>query len=165
LSIEQMSSSDRKPSKAADETNAPEADDLKSIKEWWLSGARQTYQQAFITILKTIWTERAIPGEGPVRGIIALGEVEGRPYDISSLAIAIDQPRTNTHRLVEHLHASGAIEKRENGRRVELFLTEKGWRQMKELWDKVDPLIDEFVSNFADKAQRPTLDRKGPKAR
>ncbi len=117
-----------------------------------------------MTILKTIWTERSMPGEGQARGLIAQGEAEGRPYDISSLAIAIDQPRTNAHRLVEYLHAEGVIEKRESGRRVELFLTEKGWRQMKELWDKVDLLIEEFISNFGDQAQRSRQDRKGQKA-
>lgn len=141
-----------------------ESMDLEEIKQWWLDEKRQSYQAAFLRILRTIWAERSMPGEGPVRGIIAQGEIEGKPYDISSLAVALAQPRTNTHRLVEYLQEYEVVEKRKNGRRMELYLTDKGWRQMKDLWDRVDPLIREFIDEFSGDLVRPSPDHSQTEA-
>ena len=80
-----------------------------------------------------------------IRGLIAQGELEGRPFDVSSIAEYIGIPRTTVNGIVKDLADAGLVSKCVEGRRVVLRLTREGWKLAAEWWDGADPLFDDLI--------------------
>lgn len=81
---------------------------------------------------------------------IAMGKLEGRPLDVSSLAYYLGLSRQTVGRRIKGLVEQGAVEVREKGRRHELF-TSQATRQRS--LGNMDRNIDEirrFAKQFED---------------
>jgi DNA-binding MarR family transcriptional regulator len=91
--------------------------------------------------------------------LIAIGELEDRPYDISSLAATLGEPRTSALRHLTDLQALGLVERRLEGRRSIISLTDDGWVRLAEWRDKIRPALDRLVRS---QAKHVLADRQPP---
>ena len=70
---------------------------------------------------------------------IILAEWDGKPHDLSSLAVNACMPRTTLYRRVHRLIEAGVITKQQDGRRVVLRVSPLGY-------DKVCSLLDQALA-------------------
>jgi DNA-binding MarR family transcriptional regulator len=126
------------------ELKSSEPADVARIRQHMATEARLKRTKGIVKILVAFRRENSQFFEGPMRNLIAVGEAEQRPYDISSLAAALDLPRTTVFRHLEDMQQRGVVRIEQQGRRSTLYLTDVGWREVAEKWRYFDPIIDEF---------------------
>ena len=118
---------------------------VEDIKAEFRSPTRKARLDSVQKIWKAFLNVPLWPAAGLIRETIAKGEVEGRPFDVSSLAASLAMPRTTIHRELQKLEKSGAIKRVKSGRRIQLYLTDQGWRQIKSAWAMLDPVVDDLI--------------------
>ena len=122
-------------------------DDVEKIKEQ-VASPKQLGRYRYVAELIRIFTiHGSLPAKGPIRYRVATGELEGRPYDISALATALNLPRTTIFRHLEEMKAEGTIRTERCGRRTLIYLTDDGWRELARCREDDDPVIDKLVLN------------------
>lgn len=124
-----------------------ETSDIDRIKEKLSSQCQRERYRHLTRLVTTLRKKGALPVQGPLRFLVATGQLEGRPYDISALAAVLDLPRTTVFRHLDGMRQEGSVKLQPEGRRTLVLLTDLGWRQMSKNWDVLDPLIDEFIVN------------------
>ena len=97
---------------------------------------------------------RTTPPLGPVRGLVAQGEVEGRPFDATALAETFGIPRTTINWAIQQLVTAGEVRRERDGRRIALYLTEQGWRELDRSWSDINRMLDEFLDLSGPRSHR-----------
>ena len=85
--------------------------------------------------------------EAPLLKLLALGEVERRPFDISALAAVQGTPRTTVFRHLEDMRDQSLVKKSPNGRRSIVVLSDQGWREVAQICATYDRLVDELIES------------------
>lgn len=126
------------------ETGRPNA----RIRDEWNSEFRRSRQRNLFALLDMIRSCRFEEDGGRHCGLIAIGELEGLPYAISSLADALGEPRSTTSRKLHLLAKQGLVrlDAHAHPGKTLAILTEAGWARLARWWSVLDGPIDFFVS-------------------
>jgi DNA-binding transcriptional ArsR family regulator len=119
------------------------------IRADWNSDFRRSRQQNLFALLDIIRSCRFEEGGGRHCGMIAIGELEGLPYAVSSLADALGEPRSTTSRKLHMLTAQGLVRLETRHGKKLAVLTEAGWARLQRWWSVLDGPVDFFVATEA----------------
>ena len=79
---------------------------------------------------------------------IAQGQLEGRPFDVSSLAATLRMPTPTVSRRVGHLMAAGWVERQRAGRSYQLRATAKATKAAKSRLDEIERAAHRFADTL-----------------
>jgi hypothetical protein len=116
------------------------------VQDDWKSEFRRRRQQSLFALLDMVRYCRFEEGGGRHCGLIAIGQLEGLPYCISSLADTLGEPRSTTSRKLRILAKQGLVKFEPKRGAKQIVLTDKGWVRLGRWWRILDGPIDHFVA-------------------
>ncbi len=122
-------------------------DDVAAIRAQVASPEWHDRYRHIVDLIISFTARDSLPTKGPIRYLVATGELENRPYDISALSCALCLPRTTIFRHLDEMKEQGTVYTQREGRRTVVYLTHDGWRELKQNGQAFDPLIDKLVLN------------------